>query len=77
VKTAPVGSGSERHRRQHLVAPHSNDQRAESPAARYEALKRELVRTHPQDRLAYIAGKERYLSDLEARALAWARRGPA
>jgi GrpB-like predicted nucleotidyltransferase (UPF0157 family) len=46
-------------------------------AARYAALKRELVHTHPQDRLAYIAGKERYMGDLEARAVAWARRAPA
>ena len=40
-------------------------------AARYGQLKRELARRHPQDRLAYIAGKERYLAELEARALAW------
>jgi GrpB-like predicted nucleotidyltransferase (UPF0157 family) len=46
-------------------------------AARYAALKRELVHTHPQDRLAYIAGKERYMDDLEARALRWAGRSPA
>ena len=38
-------------------------------AARYEALKRELVRRHPRDRLAYIAGKDRYVRELEARAL--------
>ena len=43
-------------------------------AARYAALKRELVKRHPQDRLAYIAGKEQHVTDLEARALAWARR---
>lgn len=42
-------------------------------AARYAELKRELVGRHPQDRLAYIAGKEQYVSDLEARALRWAR----
>ncbi|MCW3046873.1 MAG: hypothetical protein JWO74_1157 [Solirubrobacterales bacterium] len=46
-------------------------------AARYAALKRDLVRKHPQDRLAYIAGKERYMGDLEARALRWAGRPPA
>jgi GrpB-like predicted nucleotidyltransferase (UPF0157 family) len=45
-------------------------------AARYAALKREVARKHPQDRLAYIAGKERYIDDLEARALDWARRAP-
>jgi GrpB-like predicted nucleotidyltransferase (UPF0157 family) len=43
-------------------------------AARYAALKREVVRKHPQDRLAYIAGEDRYMGDLEARALEWARR---
>ena len=42
-------------------------------AARYEALKRELVRQHPRDRLAYIAGKDRYVGGLEATALEWAR----
>ena len=41
-------------------------------AARYEALKRELVRQHPRDRLAYIAGKDRYVGGLEATALEWA-----
>jgi GrpB-like predicted nucleotidyltransferase (UPF0157 family) len=46
-------------------------------AARYAALKREVVRKHPHDRLAYIAGKERYMGDLEARAVAWARRALA
>jgi GrpB-like predicted nucleotidyltransferase (UPF0157 family) len=43
-------------------------------AARYAALKRDIVQKHPQDRLAYIAGKDRYVGDLEARALEWARR---
>lgn len=38
-------------------------------AERYEALKRELMRRHPHDRLAYIAGMERYVRELEARAL--------
>jgi GrpB-like predicted nucleotidyltransferase (UPF0157 family) len=38
----------------------------------YEALKRELARRYPRDRLAYIAGKEQYLTELEARACAWA-----
>ena len=41
--------------------------------AAYAALKRRLVAAAPGDRLAYIAGKERYVDDLEARALAWAR----
>lgn len=38
----------------------------------YEALKRELARRHPEDRLAYIAVKEQYVSELEARACTWA-----
>jgi len=45
-------------------------------AARYAELKRRLVARHPQDRLAYIAGKEAFVAALEARAVAWAgRRG--
>lgn len=43
-------------------------------AERYAALKRALVARHPQDRLAYIAGKEEHVTALEARARAWARR---
>lgn len=43
-------------------------------AARYAALKRELVKRHPQDRLRYMAGKEQYVTDLERRAVVWARR---
>ena len=46
----------------------------DAEAARYAALKRELVAAHPQDRLAYIEGKEDYVVALEARALAWVRR---
>ena len=42
-------------------------------AARYAALKRQVVERHPQDRLAYIEGKEQYVAGLEARAVAWAR----
>jgi GrpB-like predicted nucleotidyltransferase (UPF0157 family)/GNAT superfamily N-acetyltransferase len=42
-------------------------------AERYAELKRELVLGGPQDRLAYIAGKEAYVAALEARATAWAR----
>jgi GrpB-like predicted nucleotidyltransferase (UPF0157 family) len=41
-------------------------------AARYAALKREVAARHPGDRLAYIAGKERYVTDLQAQALRWA-----
>ena len=42
-------------------------------AARYEALKRDVAARHPQDRLAYIEGKEESVSALERRAVAWAR----
>lgn len=42
-------------------------------AASYAALKRELVARHPQDRLAYIEGKDGYVTALEDRALTWAR----
>jgi len=41
-------------------------------AARYAALKREVATRHPQDRLAYIAGKDAYVAALERRALTWA-----
>jgi hypothetical protein len=33
-----------------------------------------VVASHPQDRLAYIEGKDRYITALEQRAVAWARR---
>jgi GrpB-like predicted nucleotidyltransferase (UPF0157 family) len=39
----------------------------------YAALKREVAGRHPEDRLAYVAGKERYVLELEARALRWHR----
>jgi GrpB-like predicted nucleotidyltransferase (UPF0157 family) len=46
-------------------------------AERYAALKREVAARHPQDRLAYIDGKDAYVTALEGRALSWARgRGP-
>jgi GrpB-like predicted nucleotidyltransferase (UPF0157 family) len=41
-------------------------------AAAYAALKREIVARHPQDRLAYIDGKDAYVAALEQRALRWA-----
>jgi GrpB-like predicted nucleotidyltransferase (UPF0157 family) len=40
-------------------------------AAAYARLKREAAERFPQDRLAYIEAKERYVRDLEARALQW------
>jgi GrpB-like predicted nucleotidyltransferase (UPF0157 family) len=45
-------------------------------AAEYAALKRRVVARHPQDRLAYIEGKEAYVAGLEERAVAWARNRP-
>jgi GrpB-like predicted nucleotidyltransferase (UPF0157 family) len=44
-------------------------------AAGYAALKRELVATHPEDRLAYIEGKADHVAALERRALEWADHG--
>jgi GrpB-like predicted nucleotidyltransferase (UPF0157 family) len=41
-------------------------------AERYAALKREVAARHPQDRLAYIDGKDAYVAALERRALKWA-----
>lgn len=42
-------------------------------AVRYAALKRDIAQRYPRDRLGYIAGKERYVGDLEARATRWAQ----
>jgi GrpB-like predicted nucleotidyltransferase (UPF0157 family) len=42
-------------------------------SAKYASLKREVVANHPQDRLAYIGGKDAYVVDLERRATKWAR----
>ena len=41
-------------------------------AAGYAALKREVAARHPEDRLAYVEGKDAYVVGLERRALAWA-----
>jgi GrpB-like predicted nucleotidyltransferase (UPF0157 family) len=38
-------------------------------AARYEAVKRESARLHPEDRHAYMDGKEAFVVELERRAL--------
>jgi GrpB-like predicted nucleotidyltransferase (UPF0157 family) len=46
-------------------------------AADYAALKREVAERHPQDRIAYIEGKDGYVRALEARALAESRLAPA
>jgi len=65
-------SGSE-HERRHLAVrdflrAHPDE------AASYGALKGKVAAEHPEDRLAYIEGKEASMAALEARALAWARR---
>jgi GrpB-like predicted nucleotidyltransferase (UPF0157 family) len=62
-------AGSE-HERRHLAVrdflrAHPDE------AASYAELKRALAARHPQDRLGYIAGKDQYVSDLEALALRW------
>ena len=61
-----------RHERRHLAVRDFLRAHADE-AARYAALKSDLAARHPQDRLAYIAGKERYVRELEARAMRWAR----
>ncbi|HEV2060413.1 MAG TPA: GrpB family protein [Solirubrobacteraceae bacterium] len=42
-------------------------------AATYAALKRQIAARTPHDRLAYIEGKEDYITGLQARAVEWAR----
>jgi GrpB-like predicted nucleotidyltransferase (UPF0157 family) len=46
-------------------------------AAAYAELKRSVAARHAEDRLAYIAGKDPYMAELEARALRWAGMPPA
>jgi GrpB-like predicted nucleotidyltransferase (UPF0157 family) len=66
-------AGSE-HERRHLAL---RDYLRAHPdeAAGYAALKRDLVARHPEDRLAYVEGKDAYVAALERRALAWAGHG--
>lgn len=67
-----VCEAGSRHERRHLAV--RDFLRADAgEAARYEALKRQVVARHPQDRLAYIDGKDEYITALEERALTWAR----
>ena len=64
-------AGSE-HERRHLAV--RDFLRADpDEAARYAELKRSVAARHPRDRLGYIAGKDRYVAELEARALRWIR----
>jgi GrpB-like predicted nucleotidyltransferase (UPF0157 family) len=56
------------HERRHLAV--RDHLRAHPDEARdYESLKRRLAAGHPQDRLAYIEGKDPYVAALEQRAL--------
>jgi GrpB-like predicted nucleotidyltransferase (UPF0157 family) len=68
-------TGSEHERRHLAVRDYLREHQSE--ASRYAALKRELGIRHPQDRLAYMAGKDRYLAELEARALSFAASAPS
>ena len=65
-----VEAGSAHERRHLAVRDHLRADPNE--ARRYEALKRQLVAEHPEDRLAYIEGKDPYMAALESRALSWA-----
>jgi GrpB-like predicted nucleotidyltransferase (UPF0157 family) len=40
-------------------------------AAAYEAVKRDVAGRHPEDRIAYMEGKDAFMVALEARAVAW------
>ncbi len=64
-------AGSEHERRHVALRDYLRAHSAE--AGRYEDLKRGLVARHPEDRLAYIDGKDDFVAALEARALEWAR----
>ena len=45
------------------------------PAAHYTTLKRRLADAHPTDIEAYMDGKDGFIKEMEARALAWAAGG--
>ena len=46
-------------------------------AATYAALKRQIAADHPNDRIAYIEGKNDHMKRLQERALTWASTGGA
>jgi GrpB-like predicted nucleotidyltransferase (UPF0157 family) len=50
---------------------------APDEAARYAAVKREAARRHPEDRIAYMRGKEAFVKELERRALDWVESRPS
>jgi GrpB-like predicted nucleotidyltransferase (UPF0157 family) len=58
------------HERRHLAVRDFLRAHPEEVAA-YAAFKRVIAEQHPGDRLAYMAGKDRYVVDLERRALDW------
>jgi GrpB-like predicted nucleotidyltransferase (UPF0157 family) len=58
------------HERRHLAVRDFLRAHPEEAAA-YAALKRVIAGQHPGDRLAYMDRKERYIVDLERRALDW------
>jgi hypothetical protein len=64
-------AGSEHERRHLALRDFLRAHRDE--AAGYTAFKRALAARHPQGRLAYIEGKDEYVTQLEARAVRWAR----
>lgn len=64
-----VCQAGSQHERRHLAVRDFLRAHADE-AARYAELKRRLADAHPQDRLAYMAGKAGYMEELEARALA-------
>jgi GrpB-like predicted nucleotidyltransferase (UPF0157 family) len=64
-----VWAAGSRHELRHLAVRDYLRAHADE-AARYAALKRAAAARHPEDRLAYMASKEAYMADLEARALA-------
>ncbi|HTT93328.1 MAG TPA: GrpB family protein [Solirubrobacterales bacterium] len=61
-----------REERRHLAVP-DYLRAAPEEAARYAAVKRESARLHPEDRIAYMEGKDAFVAELERRALAVAK----
>jgi len=59
------------HVRRHLAFRDFMRAHAE-PAEQYAALKRRLADAHPNDIEAYMDGKDGFIKEMEARALAWA-----
>jgi GrpB-like predicted nucleotidyltransferase (UPF0157 family) len=62
--------------RRHLAVRHFLRANADE-AARYEAVKREAARLHPEDRVAYMAAKEGFILEMERRALDWLESRPS